>query len=640
MAFDGADGYRVACEAWAKAWQPRVAKKVSEWAQNNRRLSGKSAAEQGPWRNERIPYLAQIMDALGDDHPCTNVVFMKSSQVGATECALNWVGWTVDESPAPMLALFPTEKLGQRWSRTRLQVMIDDTPSLRAAMPPGRKGDVSQTLTEKDFPDGHLFIGSANIPTDLASTPVQRLLLDEVDRFPVELENEGDPVDLATRRTATWNTRRKIFENSSPTIESLSRINKSWKLSSQRRYYVPCPECGELQYLKWEQLRYPDEPHPKKAWYLCEANGCVIEEHTKTWMLDPANGAEWRADFPERASEIEGFHINCLYTPIGLGDTWVQNAREFEKAKGEPSKLKVFKNTRLGITDPDPTEKIDWQEVWQRREAYPLRTPPEGVLVLTCGVDVQKDRLAIMVVGWGRGEVGTVIDYFEKPGDPTSDALWLWLDDYRATEFVNARGVRMRIAATLVDSGYLQHEVTGYTRTRKASNVYASKGWDSLNRQIMTRPTMVDVNYRGKSMKRGAEQYPLGVSVAKMVVYNRLRADLSNTPSERHWHFSAELSQDFFRGLCAEVFDPNKGRGWVKVYERNEPLDCLVLTMGAALHHNVQVHRYTDDDWSRLEKQYGAPNESLKAPEVNAEAAVSKLRLSGGFMPMPAKVKR
>lgn len=627
--FDGADGAAVASSAWARAWQPRVPKVVSAWAEDNRRLSGKSAAEAGPWRNDRIPFLRDIMDALDDAHPCAHVVFIKSSQVGATECALNWVGWTFDESPAPMLALFPTEKLGQRWSRTRLQVMIEETPRLRTIMPPGRRHDNINTLTEKDFPGGHLFIGSANIPTDLASTPIQRLLLDEVDRFPVEIENEGDPVDLAIRRTATWNTRRKIFENSTPTIESLSRINKSWNLSTKHRYHVPCPHCGEMQVLVWANLHWP-EGSPKKAHYVCEANGCVIEEHHKTQML--AFG-RWVPEFPER--DIVGFHINCLYTPIGLGDTWAQNAKEYEKAKGEPSKLKVFQNTRLGETHKDPQEKIEWEEVWLRREPYALRKPGAGVLVLTVGIDVQKDRLALVMWGWGRNEVGTVIDWIEKPGDPTRDELWDWLDEYLAASLDNFAGVPMFVNSTMIDSGYLQHEVTNYCRTRKMRHIFASKGMPQLNRQIIARASYVDVNYRGKTYIRGCEQYPVGVGVAKMVVYNRLRADATKTPAERHFHFSDELPQDFFRQLCAEVFDPNKARGWIKVYERNEVLDCTVLAIAAALHHNTQVHRFKESDWARLEQQ-------LRAPHAAAAAAAEKkeLRLSGGFMPIPAKVVR
>lgn len=632
--FDGPDGAHVAQAAWKKAWMPRIPCTPSEWAEKNRRLSDKSSAEAGPWRNSRIPYLVAIMDALGDDDPCQYVVFIKSSQVGATELGLNWVGWTAQESPAPMLALFPTEKLGQRWSRTRLQTMIQSTPSLHILIPDARKSDNINTLTEKDFPGGHLYIGSANIPVDLASTPVQRLLLDESDRFPPEIENEGDPVELAVRRTATWNTRRKVFENSSPTIESLSRVNKKWDESNKQRYHVPCPSCHALQVLRWDQLRYP-EGEPLKAYYVCEANGCVIEEHHKTWMLDPENGAQWIAEKPE-VTDVKGFHVNCLYTPIGLGDTWGQNAVAYEKAKHDPSKLKVFQNTRLGETHKDPKEKLEWEAVYARREPYKLRTPPHGVLVLTAGVDVQKNYLAIQIVGWGRGEKAIVVDYLEQPGDPTRDEIWEWLDAHLATPLDNAYGVPMRVVACAVDSGYSQHDVTNWTRSLpKHRNIFATKGMKQLTRPIIGKPTMVDVSYRGQTWKRGAEQFPLGVSSGKVVVYNRLRADIDALPSDRHIRFSDELHEDYFRGLCAEVFDPNRGL-WVKVYDRNEPLDTFVLATGAAMHHNVRLQHMQDRDWTQLEQLYNPAGVALLHQPADPEAR--GLRLSGRFMPTPARV--
>lgn len=634
------DGIRQADEmiarVWRTAWTPRIPCLVSEWAETKRRLSSKSAAEPGPWRNERIPYLVAIMDALSDEHPAEHVCFIKPSQVGATECALNWIGWTVEESPAPMLCLFPTEKLGQRWSRTRLQVMIDETPTLTALMPNGRKADNGNTLTEKDFPGGHVYIGSANIPIDLASTPVQRLLLDEADRFPIEIENEGDPVEIAIARTRTWQSRRKIFENSSPTIESLSRINKRWEESNKQRYHVPCPHCKELQVLKWSMLQWPDD-EPLKAYYVCEANGCVIQEHSKTWMLAEENGARWIAERPE-VKDIYGFHINCLYTPIGLGDSWGKNASVYEKAKVSPNKLKVFQNTRLGETHKDEKEVLKWEQVWQRREPYELRRPPAGILLLTAGIDVQKNYIAVQVVGWGRKERAVVIDYIEKPGDVTAGDIWQWLDEYLQTPMDNVFGVSMRIVSAAVDAGYQQHDVTNYTRgVEKSRHVFATKGMQQLHRAIIGRPTMVDVNWRGTSWKNGAELYPLGVGSAKVVVYDRLRADGADgtLPADRHYSFSEELGQEYFRGLCSEVFDPHKSK-WVKIYDRNEPLDTFILAKGASMHHGVRIQHMRDEDWKRLEATYVRDSVKEKA-EVKPASPFS---LTGRFMPTSALVRK
>lgn len=642
--YDGPSGYRLVSSAWARAWAFKKPLLVSEWAEKNRRLSGKSAAEPGPWRNSRIPFLVEIMDELSDESLAQIVVFIKSAQVGATSCALNWIGWTIEHSPAPTMVLFPGEKMGEAWSRGPLQQMLVETPTLRRIIPPGRRNDNNNTLMEKDFPNGKIYIRSANIASDLASITVKRLLLDEVDRFPFELENEGDPVSLAIRRTATFGYRRKVFINSTPTIESLSRINQWWKESDQRHYHVPCPHCNELQYLKWDNLRWP-EGHPEQAKYVCEKNGCVIEEHHKTWMLDPKNGARWIADHPERKTAV-GFHVNCLYTPIGLGDTWAENAAVYDQVKREPAKLKVFRNTRLGETHEDPREKLEWETLHERREPYRLRSIPKGVLILTAGVDVQRDRLEVQLLGWTRKEFAWVLDYMVFPGDPTRDqptydeqgnevpSVWERVDEYLQTEIANSYGVPMRIAATAVDSGYLQHEVTNFTRRRKGRNVFATKGFDIAGRPIIGQPKLVDVNWRGKLWKAGAEQYPVGASTAKQTLYERLRADEKALISDRHVHFPEALPEEYFRQLTAETFDPNKHRGWVKTYERNEALDTFILCMVAAMHHSVQVHRLRDHDWDRYEQMY-EPKEGYKKDAVRPPAAVI-----GGFMPTRADVKR
>lgn len=623
------DGYRLLANAFADAMRPRAARSVSAWAEANRRLSGKSAAEPGPWRNARVPYLAQIMDTLGDDHPAPIVIFIKSGQVGATDAALNWVGWTIEESPAPMLVLFPTEKLGLRWSRNRLRTMLLETPPLRRLVPLGRKGDAGSTLLEIDFPDGQISIGSANVPTDLASTPAQRLFLDEVDRFPVSIDGEGDPVELAIRRTATWNTRRKVFINSTPTVESLSRINRWWQRSTQHRYFVPCPHCNEFQYLKWDNLRWPEDK-PQLAAYVCEHCGASIEAHHKTDMLA---GGEWRAEFPER--EVVGFHIHALYSPEGLGDSWAQNAQKWDEDKNFPEKKKTFINTRLGECQADPHERLDWEIVCARREPIALRTVPAGVLLLTCGVDLQKNRLAVQVVGWGRGERATPLDWIEQPGDPTRPEIWEWLSEYLGREFRNHRGVAMHIEATMIDAGYLQHEVTNFVRTRRGRKVFASKGMGDVNRQVISRPTPVDVRYGGRVHKQGAEIYLIGAATAKALLYARLHSDAETPQGERHVHFSDELPEDYFRQLCSEIFDPHRRR-WIKTAERNEALDTFLLALAAAMHQSVAINRMTEAQWQRLEQLYqpekGAP---LTAPVLGTTPVP---RRGGGFLPTSAKI--
>lgn len=640
--FDGADGYIAACQDWAALWRPRVPLSISAWAAAHRRLSGKTAAEPGPWSNERVPYLAAIMDALDRSHPASVVVLAKSTQIGASECALNWIGRTIQEEPASFLALFPSEKGARKWMRTRLNVMIAETPTLRKLIPLGRKAASlhfgvdwqaeNSTLQEKHYPGGVLFTGSANIPEDIASISVAYLLLDEIDRFTQALEDEGDPVDIAERRTANF-PRRKIFKISSPTTEETSRVWPSFLASTQDRYHVPCPDCGHMQTLRFANLTWP-EGKPKQAMYRCESCAVLFEERHKTEML---RAGEWRADFPEREAEIKGFHINGLYSPIGLGDSWSQHAVAWDRAKGNPIKTQVFMNTRAGEPVKSGKERVDWQVIKERAEPYKLRTIPQGVLLLSSGTDVQHDRLETVILGHSRGDRISVIDYDIRYGDPTRDDVWRELDDYLARSIDNSFGVPMRITTSAIDSGNWQHEVTNFTRTRRARNIIACKGSSIATRQPIGKPTMVDVNYRGKDQKHGAEQYQIGVSVLKTLIYRRLNADTEATIANRHFHYSTDLNEEFYRQWAAEVFDPKAG--WVKIYDRNEVLDTIVLAIAAGLHQSMQIHKMRDADWVRLEQLYEPTTNVPPAPEpiIGREPLPKR---GGGFLPTIAPTSR
>lgn len=639
--FDGPDGYRVVCNAAAEALRPKIALWPSEWAEKRRTLSPKSSSEPTKWRNSRVPYLTAIMDALDVRHPAWMVTFPKSSQTGGSECGLNWVGHTIDEDPGPMGVLFPGEALGRRWMRKRCEPMFELSPTLREKIPPGRRSDVGNTLTEKDFPDGNLTVLTANVAVSMASDAYSKLLLDEVDRFPKEIGEEGDPIETVLRRTATYVGRRKVFMNSTPTIESLSHISPWWELSSQGRYFVPCPHCGTFQVLQWANVTYTPTKPVRDARYRCSDCAALIDEHHKTDMLA---GGEWRHEHPERCDDIIGFHVNCLYTPIGLGDTWNDNATAWERAKRDPAKTKAFVNTRLGETHKDPTDRLDWEVLYQRREPFALRVIPRGVLLLTAGVDVQKDRIEVLIMGWRRPGRATTIDYRIIEGDPTRAEVWDELDAHLARQYVSAGGVKLRLSVTLVDSGYLQEYVLTFTRARQSRNVFASKGSTQYGHVAIGQPSFVDVKKsrskaRPRSDRFGAKQYHIGVATLKEVLYKRLQED-SGTPDkpigfdERHYRFSDQLPEEWFRQLCAEVFDPHKMK-WVKIYERNEVLDTMILNMAAALHHAIALDRMNDADWDRLEAMYeppgGKPAEIAQPNPASRRVSASGPRSDAGF---------
>jgi phage terminase large subunit GpA-like protein len=229
---------------------------VSQWAERHRILGSRASSEPGPWRTSRTPYLREVMDALSAVHPARRVVFMKGAQVGATESGNCWLGYILHHVPAPALAVQPTVELAKRFSRQRIDPLLEETPALKERVAPARARDSGNTLLSKEFPGGILVLTGANSAVGLRSMTARFLFLDEIDAYPGDVEGEGDPIALAEARARTFGWRRKAFLVSTPTIAGRSRIEREYAASDQRRYFVPCPHCGEMQWLKFERLRW------------------------------------------------------------------------------------------------------------------------------------------------------------------------------------------------------------------------------------------------------------------------------------------------------------------------------------------------------------------------------------------------
>ena len=598
--------YVAALRAFVAGLVPPPKNTLSEWADANRFLSSAETPEPGQWSTARVPYLREIMDMLSPHDPCQRGVFMKPTQVAGTEAINNWCGAVIERWPAPMLVVQPTIEVGELWSKQRLSNVIANSPAISKKIRPSRSRDSGNTTMLKEFPGGLLRVAGANSAASLRSMPVQYLALDEVDAYDDDVDGEGDPCGLAEERTNNF-PRRKVFYNSTPTIKGASRIEKEYEKSDQRQYHVPCPHCFHKQVLRWEQVKWtPGANHAHEitdCWYECESCGEKIEERFKPWMLEQG---QWIARYPERS--VRGFHINSLYSPLGLGRTWKERAQQFLEAKDDPILLKRFINTALAQTWEDLSAQVKPQMLLQRREAYQLRTIPKGCLLLTCGVDTQDDRLEYQILGWGRNETRWVIDYGVILGDTTdmeSDhSPWRKLDEIRNTPIRNQFGIDMRIAKSAVDAGgHRAEQVYHYARTRKYNNVIAVRGATQAGKPIINKPTKVDFNHRGVLQRNGAELYFVGTDTVKHTLFAHLHRDAERPENVRRVRFSEELDEPYFDQLTAEVYDPTRNK-WVKYQKRrNEGLDTFVYATAAAYHPDIGVHKLREHDWAAKESK-------------------------------------
>jgi len=308
-AFDGGEDL---LRSWGLGIRPDADLTVSQWADAHRMLGSRASAEPGRYRTARTPYMREIMDALSPSSAVQRIVFMKAAQVGATEAGNNWIGFAIHQAPGPMLAVQPTVELAKRNSRQRIDPLIEESAALRDRVKPARSRDAGNTMLSKEFAGGILIMTGANSAVGLRSTPARYIFLDEVDAYPASADEEGDPVTLAEARSLTFAHRRKVFLVSTPTIRGLSRIEREYEASDQRRYFVPCPHCGQFQWLKFERLRW-DKGRPEAADYHCEGCERAIAEHHKTAMLE---AGEWRATATAADPGTVGYHLSALYSPL------------------------------------------------------------------------------------------------------------------------------------------------------------------------------------------------------------------------------------------------------------------------------------------------------------------------------------
>lgn len=588
---------------------------VSEWADQYRRLPPEDSAEPGQWQTSRAEYQRGIMDAFSDPL-VSQVVVMSSAQIGKTQILNNVAGYYIDQDPGPLLVIQPTVDMGEAWSKDRFTPMVRDTDCLRGKLGDPKAKISENTILHKRFHGGHLTVVGANSPSSLASRPIRIVLADEVDRYPVSAGTEGDPVSLAYKRTTTfWN--RKIGLFSTPTVKGESRIEAAFEGSDKRFFHVPCPHCSEFQTLEWKNVRWP-EGEPLAATYSCEFCGAVLDEADKALMVLKG---QWRAT--GESSGVAGFFISELYSPWS---TWGQMAASFLAAKNSQETLKTWINTSLGQCWEESGEKVDESSLMSRREDYPAAVP-DGVLVITAGVDVQADRLEMEIRGWGLGEESWGIDYLTLHGDPNRPEVWQALEDVLGEQFTDTQGRAFPIGATCIDSGGHHTQIVyDFAKKHAGRRVFAIKGVGGPGIPVVSSP---------KARRSGRERRPValfsvGVDQVKAMMLTRLNQTL---PGPGTYHFPLHYDEEYFLQLTSERAVRKFRAGmayieWQKTRPRNEALDCNVYAYAAFRLLNPKLDRIAE----RL-NALGKTGETRTETETHRQNWTSApRRASGGFI--------
>ena len=598
------------------AFKPPEKLTLSEWADRFAYLSVESSAEGGRWHT--LPYQKGIMDAITDPK-LEQITVMKSARVGYSKILNHTIAYHIHQDPCPIMLVQPTIEDAQGYSKEEIAPMLRDTPCLRGLVSEAKAKDGANTILQKQFPGGTLSMVGANSPRGFRRVSRRVVLFDETDGYPQSAGAEGDQIKLGIRRTEYyWN--RSIVAGSTPTIKDFSRIERMFLQGDQRRYFVPCPKCNHMQYLKWPSMRCTDND-PATTAYQCESCSELIPHSKKRWMVERG---EWRPTSPGNGKHVS-FHIWAAYS-YSPNASWSNLVEEFLDAKTDAEQLKTFVNTVLGeVWEDEYASKIGASALLERaaKETYEHRIVPASVLAVTVGCDVQDDRLSLSVWGWGREEEAWLLDRTKLYGDPSRTDVWKQLDEVLSAPFLSEDGVDFKVSICAIDSGgHHTADVYSYARERAALGVIAIKGMSTKGKPPLGKASKVDLNRKGQVVRKGAQVFPVGSDTVKSLLFGRLK---HNEVGPGYLHFYSTVGTDYFEELTAEkqILRYKQGypqRVWVKKNTTpNEALDELVYAY-SALHRLYQLYdRRTI--WDQLERKLRpSPDDQTPAPARSRQA--------------------
>lgn len=603
-------------EVFKKYFKPPPKLNLVEWADKFRFLP-KNSAEPGRWDSMRVPPAVQPMLSTSDPH-VQEVTVMSCIQLLKTELMLNTAMYYMHQEPSPIMYVAPKQAIAEAWSKERLTASVNATPVLKGIFASNRR-DQGNTILQKQFPGGQISIVSARNPDDLAMRACRIMLFDECDKYPVNVGageggsgGEGDPIAVAWGRATTYGRRAKKITACSPTVQGRSRIEQEFLSGNQCEYHMPCPHCGHSKIHEWEDVVIPvneetGEYIPDDAHIQC--SNCK-KPWTEADRLHAISKGEWIAKRPE-VKHHHSYRVSSLaspFTPV------VTLAREFIDAMGNAQLLKAFYNTRMARTWREEGDQPDWELLYERREGYKIGEVPKGGLMLTMGMDVQKDGVYFEVVAWGRRKRNWSIDKGFLAGDIESDEFKTELHNMFDRKYKNFRGIEMEVEKINIDSGYKTQAVYSVVREYHSERLKAIKGEDSESAtSILGGVVRVDVNFNGEKIKGGVQLWKVGSSVVKEQFYDWLgkkRPTEEQLRSGRLYpvgfcHFP-EYDEEYFKQITAEqrvkVVD-KKGFEryvWEKTRADNHYLDCRVYARSAAA--MLQMDRFSEEDWDARER--------------------------------------
>jgi len=632
---DQDDGREWLRRLFAAGIRPDPRRSLAEWAEAERIVS--EGGYQGPWRHRLTPYLVEPMEYAGLSCRTPEVSISGGAQIGKTQVGVNLAGQCLTETPVQAMVMLPSLTSLRQYNRDKLDRMIQATPALDRAVADvtERSSAGSTTAVKRGARGSQVELVTASSSKDLQSRSVAVLIMEEVSEYAKDVGGRGSPIDQGEARTLSFRKRRyKHLKISTPGVKGDCAITAAVESGSNGRYQVPCPHCLALQALTFAQLTWK-KGEPATAVYTCVHCKAPIDERHKAWMLDPANGARWVHEHPERLGQHASFSVSALYSNML---PWTEVAKQAEAAEADPSKLKTFSQQVLGEPWDEAFDLPKAEVLLLRRDSWKRGQIPPGVLFLMGATDVQGNRLVWAVWGFDRHFGQWLIDWGVLPGDATQPHVWQDHDALLKRRWTDAWGKDMAPESWGIDSSYLTSHVYAYARrhaTDREPKVRALDGRPGWKKLPLGTPFVRPVDWNGAKIGE-ALVYPVGTWDMKSEIAAALRLTEQGPGPEGWPHGALRFNEIADRGwieeLLAERFVANPKTGelsWVRVAARNEAWDLAVYCRAQARHTTAE---FTERHWDNLSASRQGPPEAaqpdlaaLWAPDLKqkAEAAAA-----------------
>lgn len=633
-----------------RRWLPPPKQTTTEWADRYRYLAAESSALPGKYSSKLTPWVKGMHEALDDD-AIYKVVCMKSAQIAWTDGVINnWIGRIIDIDPSPIIGLFAKNDAAKEYGQEKLAPMVLATPRLRDKVDVATSRKDGNRALFKKFPGGFLKLVGSNSPSNVKSTPAPRVFVEEPDDAQVNVGKQGDSIKLLEERTKTYH-RRKVVFGGTPSVKGVSTIEDAYLGSDQRKFFIACHVCGESHVLHWDNVHWhgkSDVPvdketgevtaerheiygygRPETAWYECPHCRAPWSDHDKNRNV---RSGVWQATAESRG--VAGFYINEIYSPFPgsrlarLVERYLE--AHYKRDQGDDTDMIVFVNSALGLPYEYASDAPETDELAAKALDYEEMVAPLGSLLITAGVDVQHDRIAIIMRAWGKGEESWLLYWGEIHGSTIdkADPVWKELDKLLFTPVKHQRGAALMCSAVSIDSsdGTTSDAVYHWVRTRQRRGVaiMAIKG-DSNDyglKEIFSKPRSIDTRGRNntKASKHGLHIYMVGTHKAKDLIAGRIKLNGSG-PGRMHWY--RDVRHDYYKQLTGEVKAPHRSMRHKKVWQRKagvavEALDGEVYALHAA--RSLKAHLLTDAQWDALERDlmqvdlFAAPDQTAQQP--------------------------